>query len=369
MDEAALRPLSFSDLPGWADADHAPALGAFRRSAERILSGAVGDGALGIPADAYLSAANAAAGADPRDARAFFETHFAPAALQPGDGAARGFVTGYYEPVVPAALRRDARFTVPLHRRPPDLKALGTGTDRAGLDPDLSFARVRPDGTLAEHPDRGAIARGALDGRDLEIAWLESEVDAFFVHIQGSARLELPDGGALRVGYAGKSGHPYTAIGRVLVAEGALTLEAADMAGLRAWLAAHPGRVREILDRNRSYIFFEARPVEDPALGPVGAAGVPLTALGSIALDHRIHTYGVPVFLSAPDLALGLEFGGAPFRRLLVAQDTGSAIVGRARGDIFVGTGEAAGRVAGTIRHPADVFVLLPRPLWRRLSP
>lgn len=364
MDEAALRPQLFSDLPGWADADLAPALTAFGRSAERLLSGAIRDGSLGLPADAYLSAAAEAGATDAADARAFFEAHFAPAAIRPPAGAAAGFVTGYYEPVVPAALRPDARFTVPLHRRPADLVAIAPGAHPAGLDPALTFARSDPNGRLSEHPDRAEIARGAIDGQGLEIAWLESEVDAFFVHIQGSARLQLADGTALRVGYAGKSGHPYTAIGRVLVEEGALQLEEADMAGLRAWLAAHPARLREILDRNRSYIFFEARSIADETLGPVGAAGVPLTALGSLALDHRIHTYGVPMFLSAPDLIVG----GAAFHRLLVAQDTGSAIVGPTRGDIFVGSGDAAGRVAGAIRHAAQFHALLPKPLWRRLA-
>lgn len=362
MTETAFAATRFTELPGWAEADLSPALRAFARSAERLGSGAVRTGALGVSADAFLSAAAAVPSVQPRDARSFFEDHFLPATIRAEGGT--GFVTGYFEPVLQSSRTRTARFAVPLHARPPDLVPVDPSSLPTGLAQGTAFARRLPDGTLVEHPDRAQIAAGALDGQGLEIAFLESPIDAFFVHVQGSARLELTDGTSIRVGYAGKSGHAYTSIGRVLVDAGALALGEADMAGLRAWLAAHPSRQRDILDRNRSYIFFAERSIADDALGPVGAAGVPLEAMASLALDHRLHTFGLPVFLDAPTLTVEQE----PFRRLLIAQDTGSAIVGPARGDIFVGSGEEAGRLAGTIRHPAQFHALVPKPLRRRLA-
>ena len=365
MDAAAFRRLSFSDLPFWAGADHAPALSAFARSAGPLVAGTVRTGALGVDAEAFRPAAEAALEARPGDATTFFEAHFAPALIRPGEEAARGFVTGYYEPELRASAVRTQRYTVPLHRPPPDLVKVDASTRPRDLDDSFAFARRRPDGRLEEHPDRAAIARGFLDGRGLEIAWLEDPVDAFFIHVQGSARLELEDGRRMRVGYAAKTGHGFTAIGRILVNEGELVLEKADMDGIRRWLAENPHRVRDLLDRNRSYIFFEPSLIDDESLGPNGAAGVPLTALASLAMDHRLHTFGMPVFLDAPRLILD----GAPFRRLLVAQDTGSAIVGPARGDIFVGSGGAAGSIAGAIRHSADFVALLPKTLWEGLAP
>jgi membrane-bound lytic murein transglycosylase A len=182
-------------------------------------------------------------------------------------------------------------------------------------------------------------------------------VDAFFIHIQGSARLALPDGRRMRVTYAAKTGHPFTAIGRILVEAGELSLAEATMDGIRGWLAERPERVRALLDRNRSFIFFREAAVEDERLGPVAAAKVPLTPMASIAVDRELHTFGTPFFIDAPTLG---EIGGEPFRRLLVAQDTGSAIVGPARADIFVGSGASAGSVAGRVRHPGDFFALLP---------
>lgn len=360
MQVTPFQDIGFDRLPGWAEADCGPALEAFRRSAPRLLSGDVRCGSLGIRPQDFGPAARAAMAfeGDAEDARTFFRRHFRPALLRPGPDRPKGFVTGYFEPVLPASRRRSDRFAAPLHARPADLVALGETGRPEGLPEGMAFARRLADGRLVEHFDRAAIARGALDGRDLELVWLENEIEAFFVHIQGSARLALEDGGAMRVGYAAKSGHAYASIGRVLVEAGELTLEEADMAGLRRWLASNPGRIREILDRNRSYIFFAASEIVDETAGPVGAAQVPLTPLGSIALDHHFHTFGLPVLVDAP----GLGDTGLPGARLLlVAQDTGSAIVGPARGDVFVGSGDAAGRIAGRIRHEADLYALLPR--------
>jgi membrane-bound lytic murein transglycosylase A len=350
---------TFGDLAGWGDGDHRPALAAFRRSAERFLADAVDTGSLGVSAEAFRPAAVAAMTEPDDTARRFFETHFFPAFLSPSTPGGSGFLTGYYEPEVEASLVADARFRFPLYLPPADLVKVDDETRPEGLDASFRFAQRDAAGRLGEYPDRGEIEAGYLAGQGLEIAWLDSPVDAFFIHIQGSARLRLADGRRLRVTYAAKTGHAFTAIGRILVETGELTLAEADMDGIRAWLAAHPTRLRALLDRNRSFIFFREAAVEDESLGPVAAAKVPLTPMASIAVDRLLHTFGTPFFIDAPTLSLA----GTPFRRLVISQDTGSAILGPARADIFVGSGEAAGREAGRVRHPGDFFLLLPKAL------
>ncbi|TFF17796.1 transglycosylase [Jiella endophytica] len=356
----------FDALEGFAAADHRAAFAAFRTSAPGLLSGAYETGQLGLGVEAFRPAAEAALAAgeiaDDAQAREFFESRFTPLAIVPETGT--GLLTGYYEPVVEAADRPDDRFRFPLYRRPDDLVKIDDVNRPPGFDPEMRFGRRHGCGMIGEYFDRGEIEAGALAGRGLEIAWLQSKVDAFFIHVQGSARLVLQDGREIRVGYAAKSGHAFTAIGRSLVADGELTLAEADMTGIRAYLGSHPERLDAILNRNRSFIFFAESEVEDPSLGPVGAAKVPLTPLASIAVDRLLATYGVPYFIASPTLRID----GAPFRRLMIAQDTGSAILGAARADIFVGTGEAAGAVAGTIRHGAEFFVLVPQELAARLA-
>ncbi|MBO0903261.1 murein transglycosylase A [Jiella sonneratiae] len=363
---ATLLRRSFDDLAGFAAGDHRAALAAFRLSAPRLLAGAFATGTLGFRAESFHRAAKAALdlgeNVDVSAARRFFEAHFTPLAIVPEGGA--GFLTGYYEPVVAASATPDARFRYPLYRRPDDLVALDDVNRPPGLDPDFRFGRRLSCGMIGEYYDRGAIEAGALNGRGLEIAWLEDRVEAFFIHVQGSARLVLRDGREMRVGYAAKSGHPFTAVGRSLVSEGELTLAEADMAGIKAWFAAHPDRVDEVLARNRSFIFFAEMPVEDPNLGPLGAAKVPLTPLASIAVDRLLSTYGIPYFIASDDLSIG----GRAFRRTMIAQDTGSAILGPARADIFVGTGDAAGTIAGTLRHKADFFLFAPPDLAAELA-
>jgi membrane-bound lytic murein transglycosylase A len=296
--------------------------------------------------------------ADKAAARAFFERHFVPARVSP-EGSGAGLVTGFYEPVAKASPVRTDEFAVPLLARPADLIDIDDANRPAGMDPYLAFGRAGGEGP-AEYFDRQAIEQGALAGRGLEIAWLGDRVDAFFIHIQGAARLAMTDGSMRRVTYAAKSGQRFTGIGRVLAELGELPLERVTMQSIRAWLADHPERLDEILWRNRSYIFFREADVDDPALGPVAAAKVPLTPGRSVAVDRLLHTFGTPFHIDAPSLT---AFGGGGFRRLMIAQDTGSAIVGPARGDLFAGSGEAAGAVAGVVRNAADFYALLPRPL------
>ena len=362
-------PAAFADLSAWSAADHRGAFSAFRAGASRVLIGAVTSGSLGLDADAYRPAAESAlAASDAQDsaaAREFFERAFVPLRIVPdeADSTRTGFVTGYYEPVADASPVRTERFRFALYAKPDDLVKIDDVSRPPGMDPYFRFARRKPCGLLEEYPDRAAIEAGALAGKGLEIAWLDDPVEAFFIHIQGSARLRFPGGEEVRVGYAAKTGHRFTAIGRLLVDAGELTLAEADMDGIRAWLKAHPDRMRALFDQNRSFIFFDRFPVDDPELGPVGAMKVPLTPLASIAVDRELATYGVPYHVAAPTL----EIQGGSFSRLMIAQDTGSAILGSARADIFVGSGPEAGRIAGRIRNPAAFHVLVPKTLARRL--
>ena len=352
-----LIPVSFAAVPGWYEDDHAAALGAFRRSASAIAEHPPKRRIAGVDPEA-LSRAILRADALPADpgvaeARAFFEKNFAAFEVRPHDGGA--FYTGYYEPIVPASRQPGAEFGTPLYAQPDDLVEIDPDSPPTGVERGFRFARRTAEG-FAPYFDRAEIEQGGvLRGAGLEIAWVADPVDAFYIHIQGSARLRLAEGGEMRVTYAAKTGHPYTAIGRELIAMGALPKGGATMRGVRAWLAEHPAEAAGVMARNRSFIFFREAPVEDPALGPVAAAKVPLSPGRSLAVDRLIHTFGTPVFV-ATSLA-----DGTPWRRLMVAQDTGSAIVGPARGDIFLGSGEAAGEIAGALQSRGRFILLSPR--------
>lgn len=355
---ARLEPLSFSALSGWAADDQSGALSAFRAGCRLNVNG--GPMRIGRERRIDLVPACRAASAlparpDRAASRAFFEKHFTPVRVVPPGGDA--FFTGYFEPVISGSTRRTARHSMPLLARPPDLVDLPKARATGALE-GLTAARRLPDGRLTPMPDRAAIEGGALAGRGLELVWLDP-VDAFFVHIQGSTRVRLEDGRMARFAFAGRSGHGFTAIGRLLVERGAFTREQASMDTIRAWLAANPAQAPALMRENRSFIFFRRDPrgAEHEA---VGGAGVPLTPGRSLAIDRRLWPYNLPVWVSA-DLPLKGEGTADPFRRLMVMQDTGSAIIGPARGDLFLGSGEEIGRVAGRIRHPGAFVVLLPR--------
>jgi len=351
---------SFDDLPGWGDDDQLPAFEAFRRSAFHAPVKPYRSGALGVDFGAFAAAYAAARTAPPvnrPEARTFFERHFVPMLVRPDTGA--GLVTGFYEPQVEASPVRTERFAVPLLSRPADLVDVDDANRPQGMDAYLAFARRTADGPV-EYLDRGAIERGALQGQGLEIAWLDDKVDAFFIHVQGAARLAMTDGRLRRVTYAAKSGQRFTGPGKILSELGEIPLAQVTMQSIRAWFKAHPGRIDEILWQNRSYIFFREADVEDAALGPIAAAKVPLTPGRSVAVDRLLHTFGTPFHIDAPTLT---AFDKRPFRRLMIAQDTGSAITGPARGDLFAGSGDAAGEIAGVVRNAADFYALVPRPL------
>ncbi|HEY0290782.1 MAG TPA: MltA domain-containing protein [Hansschlegelia sp.] len=347
-DAASLSPVAFSAIPGWAEDDHAAALATFRKSCQAIDASAA-PLRPGVPGGAALAAACAqAAKADPAGARSFFERVFSPFRV------GRGQLTGYYEPEISGSLKPTRRQDTPLLARPSDLVSLAQGETAPGLPSGLQAAR-RTSAGLKPYPTRAAIEDGALAGRGLELVYLD-RVDAFFVHVQGSSRVRLPDGSALRIAYAGRNGRPFTAIGRLLVQRGEMTPQTATMASIRAWLAAHPEDGRALMRRNDSYIFFQIDKSLAPADGPRGGQGTPLTAGRSLAVDRTVWPYGLPMYVD------GVTPDGAPLRRLTIAQDTGSAIVGTARGDFFAGSGDAAGALAGSMRDEADFFVLLPKP-------
>ncbi|MEP7452638.1 murein transglycosylase A [Phyllobacterium sp. SB3] len=356
-----LQPVEFEDCPGWEDDNQLQALTAFRRSANRVLEKPYKSGSLGISFEALEPIF-----ADSREtivqtdiqARQFFEKWFRPARIMQ-DNSSSGFVTGFYEPEVIASPVRTDEFRIPFLKRPNDLIDIDDSNRPAGLDPYFAFARQTSAG-LSEYYDRQAIESGALDGQGLEIAFVKSLVDAFFIHVQGAARLKMVDGSLRRITYAAKTGHRFTGIGKILLDRGEIAPENISMQSIRKWLAEHPEQAQSLMWNNQSYIFFREAAVDDESLGPIAAAKVPLMGGRSMAVDRLLHTFGTPFYIHAPQLT---AFGGNSFSRLMIAQDTGSAIVGPARGDLFAGSGDAAGEIAGGIRHNADFYALVPRSL------
>lgn len=356
-----LRPLAFGELKGWSEDDPSsliPGLGACHDYIRDVKP--YRTGSLGLTSDELLGLLEPAArlnSPDAATARTFFEAECLPFRIEKADGG-RGFVTAFYEPEVEVSDRPDAEFRFPFYRRPDDLVDLDEANRPATLDGSYAFG-LKTAGGIVAYPDRQAIDQGYLDGRELELAWARSKVDVFFTHVQGAARLIFRDGRSMRITYAGKAGHAFSPIGRLLIDRGEIPAAAISMQSIRDWLLDHPRRADEVMWHNRSYIFFREAAVDDPAKGPVAAAKVPLIAGRSLAVDRMIHTFGYPFFINSDSLT-HLD-GGRPFARTMLALDTGSAIVGPARGDIFTGSGFAAGELAGTVRNEADFTILIPR--------
>lgn len=327
-----LIPVDFRQLPDWPRDDHAEAMQAFRRSCSNITGKrAVGNGGnggpFGTPGDwqrACKSAANVRGGDGA--ARTFFEEWFVPYLVESA-GSNNGLFTGYYEPILAGSWRRSDRYSVPLYRPPGD--------------------------SVRKLPTRAEIEAGALAGRGLELMWVDDPIGVFFLQIQGSGRVRMEDGRVVRVGFAGNNAQSYFPIGRELIRRGEIAPEQMSMQAIRDWLLAHPSEADGVMNMNPSYVFFRILDGE----GPIGAHGVPLTPGRSLAVDPSFVPYGVPIWLETSDPVQG----GAPLRRLVVAQDTGGAIKGPIRGDVFWGVGEDAELRAGLMKQPGRYFLLLPR--------
>jgi membrane-bound lytic murein transglycosylase A len=330
----------FDDLPGWHADQVAAALPALLRSCAGLAAKA-GD----VPLDPKTKSLDfgriaewrplcaAAAAVPPGNddaARQFFETGFTPF-LAGNNGDSKGLFTGYYEITLNGARQRGGPYQTPLYRRPPE----------------------------PQRYTRAEIDAGALAGRGLELLWVDNPVDAFFLEIQGSGRVRLPDGRIVRVGYDGANGKPYIQVGRLLIERGEIARDKVTMASIRAWMEVHPKEGAALRRENPSFVFFR----EIPEAGPLGAVGTVLTAGRSLAADRRFVPLGMPVWLDAQE-----RFSPAVIRRLVVAQDAGGAIRGPVRGDLFWGHGKAAADGAGAMNAYGSYYLLLPRAIATRLG-
>lgn len=352
--------LDWSAIPGWTGDNHAEAFSAFLRTCPAgipaLRAGQPRPAPLQRACDLAFLGRNTLA-ADGGSARQFFERHFMPVEIIPASGS--GFLTGYYEPELEASRQKRQGFLEPVLGRPTDLVTVPQGEGAPSpLDAGLQAWRQGPHGP-EPYPDRKAIWAGALAGQGLEIAWLRDKPELFITQVQGSARLRWVEGGIGRLRYAGRNGQPYTSIGRKLVERGIMALETMTLAKLMDWLRDNPAEARALMEENRSYIFFQLDEDLSPEEGPIGGAGIPLTPGRSLAIDRSIWPYGLPVFIEASPLVP--DGGRQPIARLMIAQDTGSAIVGAARGDFFVGSGSVAGDRAGLFRDPMRFIILAPR--------
>lgn len=358
-DSARFEEADFRDLPGWQQDSHTRALSAFKKSCENIEAlppeRALGPGGMAGNAGTWATTCRLAgllSAPDERRARQFFEHNFTPWRVISEQDGKTGLFTGYYEAALNGAKTRHGPYQTPLLKRPDDLVMVDLGLFRDKLRGQRIAGRVI-NGSLKPYEDRAEIEQGALDNKGLELVWVDDPVAAFFLHIQGSGVVRLDDGSTMRIGYAGQNGHPYYAIGRELVSRGELALEDVSLQSIRDWLKANPAQAEEIMNTNASYVFFHV--LEGP--GPLGAQGVPLTPGRSLAVDHTILPYGAPVWLDAEPPVDGHD----PIRRLTIAQDTGGAIRGAVRGDVFWGHGAQAEFLAGKMKSQGRYWILLPR--------
>jgi membrane-bound lytic murein transglycosylase A len=310
--ETQVRLLGFEALDGWVEDDHAAAFETFRNTCLDL-------------DDPDWRAVCAFATSNP-DPRSFFELLFRPVLIEDGQEA---LFTGYFEPELDASLRPSARYRYPVHAMPEEAKVISPWYTR-----------------------RQILEEGKLDGRGLEIAWVDDPVELFFLQIQGSGRLKLPDGRVLRVGYAGANGQPYRSVGLEMIRLGMFEPHEVSATVIKNWVRQNPGTGEEMLMHNPSYVFFREVNEVPPHLGPLGAMNRSVTPMRTIAVDPAFVPLGAPVWIE--------KDGDTPMRRLMIAQDTGSAIKGAQRADVFFGTGDAAGRAAGRLRDPGRMIVLLP---------
>src|SRR5687767_2061980 len=347
-----LEPLAWSDLSGWAEDDHRAAFKTFMDSCKAILprtSPVREAGPMFTALQQICRRARTYAASDNEQARAFFEMNFRPMRIATL-GEAAGFLTGYYEPIVEGSRTWSEEFQVPLYRKPSNLIPGGRRRVTDGFPNKGPVGRKFRRKKILPYYDRAEIEEGVLTGRNLEICWLKDPIDLLFIQIQGSARVRMADSSIIRVNYAAHNGHPYSPVGRFLIENGAIPREEMSMDRIRKWMEENPDDAKEIRGKNKSYVFFREVPLSATE-EPKGAQGVSLTPGRSIAVDRALHIYGTPFFIEA-ELPIDSTQAKNKFRRLMVGQDTGSAIVGPARADLYFGAGQEAGQVAGRIRHP-----------------
>lgn len=346
-----LKPVSWWQLPGWRDDDLTRAWPAWLQSCR---------GLRGNPAWTGVCQAAQQLPALPEsdDIRVFLETQFQAWQVSQSEGGTEGLVTGYYEPLLRGSRTRTSRYRYPLYGPPDDMLVVDLGA----IYPELKSLRLRgrlQGNKVVPYWSRAEIEAGAAPVRGKEVLWVDDPVEFFFLQVQGSGRVRLDDGKdggeTVRVGYADQNGHPYRSIGKWLVEKGEITLDKASMQGIKEWGRKHPERLTELLNTNPSYVFFRELPGSQGS-GPLGALGVPLTHERSIAVDPRGVPLGAPVWLATtrPNAKELLN-------RLVMAQDTGSAIRGNVRADFFWGFGEDAGKLAGAMKQKGRMWVLLPR--------
>ncbi|MDB5625014.1 MAG: rane-bound lytic murein transglycosylase [Tardiphaga sp.] len=357
-------PVAWSEIPGWADDDQLAAYKTFLVSCKSILAtrkpAAADSKAIGDSLRAPCEATKTATVTDAAAARAFFEAQFTPLRIS-RLGEPEGFVTGYYEPIIDGSRTPTDIYNVPVYRRPSNLFVRGTTQATLSLPNKGDVFRKIGRRKLVPYHDRAAIEDGAIAGRGLEIVWLKSQTDLLFTQIQGSARVKLDDGSTVRINYEAHNGFPYTPVGRILIDRQIIPREQMSMQRIRQWMAENPDGGNELRRQNKSYVFFREVQLSD-ADEAVGAQGVPLTPNRSIAVDRLLHVYGTPFFIEG-ELPIETDTSKTPFRRLMIGQDTGSAIVGPARADIYLGAGAEAGKVAGRLKNPARFVMLVPKAL------
>lgn len=361
-----LVPAAFGDLPGWDADDHLAAWKAFVASCKPVLAAAKGGSKAGPkPTPPALlaiceTALAVAASGKPQSkagARAFFETYFKPHRVE--QTAAEGLLTGYYEPLIAGSRVPNAAFQTPIYKRPADLVNVVAESERGAKSAQYTHMRQTAKG-LQPHMTRAEIEQGGLQGQNLELLYFRDAVDVFFMQIQGSGRIELPDGQKIRVTYDGKNGYPYTSVGRHLIEAGQFDPDKMSLKALASWLKADRERAKSVMWQNKSYVFFrELHGAE--AEGAMGVLGIALQPGRSLAVDTSFHAIGTPIYVAAETLTHATAKPAA-FARLMVAHDVGSAIKGPERGDIFFGSGDKASRTAGVTKHPGHFFTLLPIP-------
>lgn len=328
-----VQPTEFERMSGWSQADTDRALQAFKRSCDRWMAHpqSLPKKLAAIDLDPSHWWKVCFEAVEARDGRAFFQRYFRPYRLTT-NLKKTGLLTGYYEPLLEGSLQRDAEYRYPVWAKP------------------HGFAQGQP------MPNRQQIDESGLHGKAEVLLWAKDPVDLFFMHIQGSGRVRLPDGTEKAIGFASKNGHGYRSIGKYLIEHYGVERDGLSMQALKRWLRAHPQHLQDVLWHNPSYIFFQWLPGKD---GPVGAQGVPLTAEASLAVDPGFISYGMPLWLET-ELPATSQTRAEPYQQLVIAQDTGSAIKGGLRGDLFFGAGERAEWLAGHMKQPADFYALIP---------